>query len=113
MRYLVMRRTMTGSYEDCGEVDVDPTGLDPFDVMTRAQEQVGDGPGCYRVIVNPEEFVGYVNVEATVSRSVVDAPPPLDPESPDVAAARRLQSVRPGMPGGATVPTPALEGLPT
>lgn len=97
MRYLVMRRTMTGSYEDCV---LDPNGEAVIlaDSPEEAQELVGDGLGVYRVIElgppNEPDPVTHVVVEHTISRSTTATPPPLDPEDPDVAAARRLEASR-------------------
>lgn len=118
MRYLVMRRTMTGTWEDCIE-PFEPDGL-VAENPEQAQERVGDGPGVYRVIAlgsgDDPSPVSYVNVQATVSRSVVAEPPPLDPDSPDVTAARRLQSLRPGvqqLPGQTQQRGPQLVDLPS
>lgn len=90
-RYLVMRRTMTGSWEDCIEA-FEPRPI-AADSAEQAQERVGDGLGVYRVIdlgpPNVEGPVTHVVVEHTISRSTVAQPPPLEPDevaSPDARA---------------------------
>lgn len=71
---MVMRRTMTGSYEDCGDVEADNA--------EEAQKLVDDGPGVYRLVKNPEAVVSYVTTIHTVvvQRQTSVSPPPLEPD---------------------------------
>ena len=91
-RYLVMRRTMTGSWED----ELLPNGEAAISAESPedAQAFVSDGLGVYRVIELQDyevPTVSYVTVEHTIARSVVEEPPPLD-EGGDVPFVRAGQS---------------------
>lgn len=85
-RYLVTRRTMTGSYEDCGSA-VEAENAEA------AQEMVGDGAGVYRVIcLGDGSYVVVEHVVVEFSRKTVDVPPPL--EETDVAKADAREQLR-------------------